>query len=417
MLAKRYSLNDVFALFSFALLILWRAINAWLLPMDGAGRIPFIFLIFSFILFAGKLDRKSLRPVVLYFVLAIYMTVNGFLKGSQYNYESSQSFMLIYNIFTAPVLMFLLAIQFRKNFDGTLRFLIGVLFVYVVLFLLNGTIDDENRLGGEINANEAALCMAICIDLLLLAYIRKVLPLGIAIILALVPFYGILATASRMAMTMSFIVVLPAFFLSSNKRNARQTFFMVIAMLAVVFLAYYVMNFTLLGQRMAETTTQSEDKVYETGTVLDVFGDRGGQYYFSWPYFLQNPITGIGLGNWRRVYFAELVAHSEYMVMYVENGLIAFILYIVFLVSLFKRVSGKARSGLMGIDKRSSFILMFMLISILFENLVLWAYNEYALFVVYSMVLAIGDKGMARRFVVVKGKEGLFEGSSLIKVK
>ena len=335
-----FSTRDWFVALSVAIAVIWKPLSTWVLGVDAAGRVPFLMIALSLILYARRILHTSFRyPLFIYCLVAVFMFVNGYLQKGHLTYPSDGVYLMFCAALQAPAIMLLVAAAAKKDFDCTVDWLILAFYAYVLLSLAFSGITHTSRYNLKINANEIALNTAILCALLLLKHFRGRLPFLPLIIFEAIPCYLIILTGSRMALAMIALVFMSAIFIGQNIRNLKSVS---ISVLLVLFFAIglgFVLKNTQIGERMLSTTTQTEEeKAVGTSTILDKFGDRGLQYFYSWPYFIENPVTGIGFKNWILYNPYKLVCHSEYMVQYVENGLAAFIPYLVFFIALLRRI-------------------------------------------------------------------------------
>ena len=328
-------------------------------------------------------------PVKLYVFVAFYMLLNGLVKGSAAAYEKDGLYLMCTNILEPVLTMMITVVLARRNFNRTVRILSIVLLLYCLICLHNAGYDESERLNVGLNANEIAIHCAICMGLLLLQFSQKKrMKSWLFVVVSLLPLYVILETGSRMALTMVIIAVLFVWLSKIDFKKPKHFLGSLIAASVIVLIGSYILNNTMIGERMMSTSEQGNELIFATGTFLDNFGDRGWPYYFSWPYFLQNPITGIGFHRWILYSPAELVFHSEYLVQYVECGLLSFIPYMVFLFWLLKMIYRKTKSSVVPTEKAMSMTLHGILLSIFFSNLVLWSYSMHVVFIVYGLIFS-----------------------------
>lgn len=387
---KSFNLREAIGLLTIALAVLWRPITIWYLHLDSAARIPLFFFLLSFILLIKEIVRYTLkRPVTLYLFVAIYMVINGFMNNSGAIYEKNGNYLILTHILEPVLSMMITIVLARKNFSQAIKWLAWILLFFCILCLKNSGYDEDDRMNAEINANEIAIHCAICFGLLLLQFIRnKGWTSWAFIIFAFIPIYIIMNTGSRMALGMAALMVLFAWVSKYGNLNLKNILLIIIFGGTLAYIGNYVLDNTMIGNRLMATTEQGEELEMATGTVLDYYGDRGLQYYYSWPYFLDNPFTGIGFHKWQLYSPTEHVCHSEYMVQYVECGLIAFIPYVLFLLSLFKILFSKFRRRRVKKQRATSIILIALLLSIVFSNTVLWSYNIHAVFIIFGIAFA-----------------------------
>ena len=385
-----FSARDWFIALSVAIAINWKPLTTWVLGVDAAGRVPFLLIALSLILYARRILRTSFRfPLVVYCLVAVYMFINGYIRQGYLTYPADGVYLMFCAALQAPAIMLLVAAQARKDYDTTVDWLTLALYAYVLLSLFCSGITRTSRYNLEINANEIALYTAILSALLLLKHFRGRLPFIPLLLLEAVPVYVIILTGSRMALAMIALLFAFAIFIRQNIKNVRSVAISVLLTGVFALGMAYVLKNTQIGARMLGTTTQTEqEKAVGTSSILDTFGDRGLQYFYSWPYFVENPIFGIGFKNWILYNPYKLVCHSEYMVQYVENGLLAFIPYMIFFLSLLVKAWKGRRSEDRRI-RRSALLLFATMLAISFSNSVLWSHDQFCVFVIYALCFSL----------------------------
>lgn len=395
------------ALLTIFIVPLWAPINKWIIRIDGAGRVPLFMLLITMLLLGDKTQSVLFkRPVLYYLCFAIFVFINGILKQSYLTFEDASIYLIFYWLFTPIMYMVIIAVALKMSFSVTLKWLTLSFFVYCLLCCFWGTMQDTGRLGGDINSNSMALYGVFCFFCLLLQYICNYRSFFSLLLFSLVPVLLIVFTGSRTA----FVILLIVAFLSVPffyKKGDIKTFLMIFgATVSIVIGGLYVINHTVLGERLMTSTTQMEDHSFATGTILDKFGDRGIQYYLSWPYFKQHPFGGLGLNNWRRVSGQPYVFHSEWLVQYCENGLCGLFLYLLFYISLLHRMTVSQKfDGAREVKIRG--VVKYILYSIFLLNFVSWTYDSYCVFAFYAVAVRLSNKkcfisyGKAIRFHVL----------------
>lgn len=392
--------NSSFLVHSFVILLIeiWQPVNTILFHIDGAGRIPLILLILSLLLTINAIIHISLhKPLIIYLVLAIYMFVNGMIKGGWEHYESYESsgvYLLFFRIFMAPFYMFLVAKMAFYDFNKTLKVVTWGFLLYCIICLLGAgeSHAHEGRLGEAINANEIGLVAAILFIVVLLQYIRGSFSLFYFIAFSAISLFTIFETGSRMAISMVIIVAVLVLLFTQKNYKLHSLFYMIVSLLIGYFVIRYIMDNTLLGARFQTTSQEMEFSELATGTFLDKFGDRGLQYYYSWPFFTRNILTGIGFDNWADYNpIGSYRFHSEYLVQYCECGLIGISLYLYFLISLFHRLL-KVWFSQTGYFRKTLKVLFFGLLAIAVANFVIWTHNSVAVFAIFALSYAASYK-------------------------
>ena len=386
------SLGFKFSCFVAFIVPLWKPINRWVIGIDGAGRVPLLLMLLSCVFLGSGIGKVSLKkPLTLYILFAFYILINGLVQESYLNYEGNGIYVMSVNILCPVLYLLVVSCIAYYDFDKTLKWITWSFLLYCILCLFFGQMTAEDRLGGDLNSNGMATYADFAFICILLQYMRGNRSLFSMLILSIIPIVLIVMTGSRTGFLLLVLIAFLSVLLFYRKGNAVSVLFMVAIAVVLVGGFLYVTSNTLLGERLKGSSTQLEGNLYETGTIIDKFGDRGPQYYWSWPYFLEHPIFGIGLNNWRKVSDFLYVFHSEWLVQYVENGLVALTTYLLFYFSLiFNSLS--VSSQLQGSDKRTLRVLEFALASVFLLNFVSWTYNAYCVFAIYSMVYAFSKQ-------------------------
>ena len=100
----------------------------------------------------------------------------------------------------------------------------------------------------------------------------------------------------------------------------------------------YILDKTVLGERIMQSKDYDDEFYAETGTILDYLGDRSIYYIVGWSNFLENPITGIGLFNYINYNKSEFPLHSEYLTHLTEGGIVGAFIYLLFIGGLLKYI-------------------------------------------------------------------------------
>lgn len=381
------SFKQKFALLAVIFRVIWPPLQVWYIHADGAGMISFYILLAAFLVNFSEIKSTAWsKPLTIYAILAVYMMLNGLLMGSAEMYPKGGDWIIVTHLLTPIMSMMIIATCASKSFDKTVKWMAYGLTIYCLLCLRNSAMDDEERLNAEINANEIALSASIGYGLYLLLYIRQAISTKLAF-LAIIPAYIIILTGSRMGLAMIAILSFGMSAMKFDFKNAANIFRALTLTGILVAISIYILNNTVIGERMMGTTTDHKELIFETGTILDYYGDRGLQYYFSWPVFLEHPIFGIGFHQWQKYNPTEHVCHSEYMVQYVECGVVAFVLFCTFWFKLLKS-SYAFRRNSNDLQKKSITCLLIMLLAIIYSNSVLWSYNMICVFTVYALAFA-----------------------------
>lgn len=382
------------------LAVTWLPIQAGLLPFDGAGRIPFLMMTMGVLLVLPSCWRLFFKgPSLVYFLLAVYMFINAMAKGCVAEMGGTV-FAVVSGVFGSLLFMWLLMYLYRCNVNNTLDVLQLAFLLYCLLCLFTNGLSGD-RLGTLVNANTIALNAVFSVFVSCFSYLRKHITSTRLACYVVLPLFMIMRSGSRTAFLVFAVTMFYLLILSSRRHGKSRNSILKYAFAVIAAAALFVVTvkFSMVGERVMTTTTQVEGSVSETGTILDIFGDRGLQYYLSWSYFMDNMLTGIGLRKWLTVGITGLVFHSEYLVQYCENGLVGFTLYMTFIVSLFVHMhrSRKAARDSGSSDMAYLSFVTLSLVMIVIINFFYWTYDQYYVFVSYAIATSCGLDAKAQR--------------------
>lgn len=382
-----FNIKQKFTLLAVIFRLIWSPLQVWYIHADGAGMLSFYLLLAAFIVSFREIKITAWsKPLTIYAILAVYMMLNGLLMGSAEMYPKGGDWIIVTHLLTPIMSMMIIANCASNDFDKTAKWMAYGLTIYCLLCLRNSAMDDQGRLNAEINANEIALSAAIGYGLYLLLYLRQTISTKL-LLLAIIPAFLIVLTGSRMGLAMIALMSFSMAALKFDFKNATNLVGALILTVLLVGVSVYILDNTVIGERMMGTTTDHEELKFETGTILDYYGDRGFQYYFSWPVFLEHPIFGVGFHQWRKYSPTGHVCHSEYMVQYVECGFVAFLLFLAFWYQMMKNLN-YYRKITQEDEKKTVQFLIVILVSIIYSNSVLWSYNMICVFTIYALAYA-----------------------------
>lgn len=380
--------------------IIWTPLQTVLFQVDSAGRVVSVLTIFAVFLNASDINKLCFRkPMSYYLLLAPYMFINGLVNNSQLLYDTGFKgvFVMFNTIFMATMVMLLTVVLCHRNFNKTLNCISIAILLYCLMCVFSGSmtqyLDEGERLESVVNINEVALMLAVAFSFVLIQYLRGQIILTVFIIISAFLLVVNVLTGSRMGFGMTSIIIVVSILLLRNKRSVSSTVVTVLLLVIGYFLLNFVMDNTYVGERMMETSTQIENNTYASGTIFDKYGDRGIQYYLSWPFFLQHPIFGIGFHQWIKYSPTGHISHSEFMVQYLECGLVAFVLYLLFFIGITSKLRRNWKY-LGSIDLKTAKVLYATMLAIAFGNTVLWTYNCRGIFAIYGLAFAIIIKSL-----------------------
>lgn len=358
--------------------------------VGGPGRKSFtsILYIAVFCKFLPNRDFRKIAfssPMLVWIALAVYHTTNAFIKHvPDFDFPDVLVIMKIYC--SIVIFSYLLTTDFKR----TLKYIFYALATWLTIGLFYAGYNPGERLAGEgliaVQFGKNAAVMGICGIYLAIFNYKQLIGVAIRLIY---PMLFILLSQTRQALGMIAIQFAGFYiaFIMQFKTNFRS-----IVLLAIgIFFAYngytYLMDETGLGSRIQDDIEKADisqqREIYSTGTAFDyIAGERIYYYVVGTEIFKEHPLTGIGLTNFRPYTGGNYPMHVEWMVHLTEGGIIAFVLYITFLVLLFKTI-------LKSHERRPmKFMRCFTLCVVLFSACFASSYGQETPVILYSIILS-----------------------------
>lgn len=370
-----------------AYVVLWPLISTLFLPIDAAGRMYMILASAVIILNINKRLFVSIikyAPIAIWLYWSIYVAVVWLIIGKNSTNLNSSEFIFL-KIFLPLISLIVSCYETYKNPHKFIVFLLYLFLIYSIIGVLFERGSDVSwERGGAILGNSLPLTtVCACFIASLCEYkgwIKKEL-LYICFAIALI---SIVTTATRKAFFALFIIVNVWYFAKNPKIGIGGMIKFLLFAIVIYIVSMFVINNTLLGERLSEVSTSENKFNTSSNALLDFLGDRALFYIEGWEFFLENPIFGIGLRNFMVDFGYEHPIHSEYMVQIAETGIIGTTLYIIFYVLIIKLILKTRR------NKSSSKIHLIMLgfiCTILFISLTSWTYEFSRYYVIFGLII------------------------------
>ena len=264
---------------------------------------------------------------VLWLFLIFYHTINSIFHHVSYSAGFLLMFLRMFDIY----LLFMMCAYcyLIDKVKYCLNMLWGFsIFLVLTLFVTGRGDGDYERLTGSINATQIGQTAGCALFMAVLTKYTSNLSYSKFSLFVILPVIVTLLAGSRNGLTLIGLAFISLVFANFFYRLSSKTIFLIlIGSIGLYYAADYVLNNTMVGERMLATDEQHEINNLATGTFLDYFGDRGVFYYYGWQFFTDSPIFGIGLWNFRNLYLYDIPLHSEYMIHLCEGGLIGFSIY------------------------------------------------------------------------------------------
>lgn len=394
-------------------IIVWTPIN-FIINMDAMGRLKMILTIVTFVILYNNdsVYRRCLKNggMKILVLLVGYMICNYLIlyipsRVARPGEQLVQVFNLIYPVITASVVIYEI---YKKRESRLYNVIIFAYYLWTILLLgfNNGMSEQSGRLTIQgIDGNDFAFVGCIIVFLIYIKCLKYNMSVVKGIILSIMPIILIVLSGSRTAFGCVVMIVATMMIVLVRHLDAKK--FMVILILSVIAGGglFYVMENTTLGERLSDTSTQSKNGDMETGTFVDVLGDRGPFYYYGFMKFTEEPVHGIGLTNFSKLRVwgwgsTGLVCHSEYMVQLSECGIIGFILYVSFLCSLWYRIC-KASLRKLIVPRPWLYCGLGMVV---FIPLFFWTYDRLYIFIIYGIIIGYTQHVQIYSKITVRNK-------------
>lgn len=385
-LIKAYNLFYIF------MAIIWQPFQIYILKVDGAGRAIMVLSILAIVLNLYEFWKQKKVFTSLAFicwtVLLCYSMWNAFNKG--FYAENGTFVFLRNNFFDTFVLLLIMMLELKESKYLCLWVIWLALGVYLLVGLPSFIQNPQERFSVEGIGNLYPLNTVAFLFVSSVLFVEEKLKLPF-FVAAIVAASGIiLLSGTRKAFGAEVIILLGVVLTNKKKRNFWAWLRILVFGGVLAFGVHYVMNNTIIGERIfeSEDNEQFYVQLVKNEQVNDflmvLLGDRAGQYEVGIELFHEHFWTGIGLTNYGDIAGSDMVLHSEYMVQLCENGIIGFVLLMLFYVII---IVGFIKSRIQTGSKKLN-VVLFGLFAVLFINLTAWTYCQTYIMVFYAIVFS-----------------------------
>lgn len=396
---------SLFNLFYIFVCIIWPPLQLFILGVDGAGRSIVLLSVLAIFLNLpefGKHKEAFYTPAfICWALLIVYSLINALAHGSTSEFGR---FSFLKENFFSPFIFLVIAMQeLHRNRIKALKVIWWALGVFLLIGIPFITLSQQNRfvvLGlGNFFSLQAVAFLFVSAILLVEKRIRTLPFIGLALIASVI----ILFSGTRKAFGAE-VIILSGLVLSlgTNKGPVSVLKAIIFGALLLVGINYALHN-SVVGKRIDETIAvegvveggsfvvgkipPSEAQLVEDQHVNDILvgllDDRAIQYELGLALFRMDFWTGIGIGNFTEVSGFPYRLHTEYIVQLCENGIIGFVLLILFYVFIYSAL----RKNKTDENARIMIMAFFGLLAILFINFTAWTYCTSYAMIVYAIVL------------------------------
>ena len=328
-------------------------------------------------------------PVVIWGIWIAYSLVNWYFFSEVRN-PSLYEPLYTLKRFMLPISMLIIAyFEGNRNLNKLLKFILMIMSLYIIIGLVfqNSAVgvSIEER-GGELLGNELPLVACVMSFFAFLAYRRRMIPFWIVVFLNVLVLTAIFSMATRKALGAWLIIFVFSVMASVSNRKPSTIIVMILVVLGLYWGYGYVMDNTIMGQRMGMIEYASSGYLNDNSSLfLRAMGDRAIFYTSGWKLFTENPINGIGITNFVAYNLSDNRIHSEYMVELCENGILGTMLYVVFMLSIINSVFRSFRYE----QREIVMVCLGGMVAILFISFYAWTYDVVYYFLLYGVVLSV----------------------------
>ncbi len=332
----------MFILLALFVSVTWQALSGFVLHFDGAARVPTCLILtagITAIFVFPPLSTEARKSLTVLGLLLVYHIVNLILQENNISSFNENLLDLSLAFLNQWMFFFVLLHAFRLIPRQTIRVLIFGFVLIVLLYLqvnlvkYEGT-EFERSTSTVINANNLAF---ICIGLLCLLSCmflqKRIRPLPF-LCLVLGVIYVQIGTACRTA----FICLLPlsigvAWSSFKNISVKKRGLFLTICIALFALTASFVEDSSVY-RRLQNRENEYLLPELENSRLVWIFGERAIYFVRGYKVFEENPVFGVGYGNYGIYADSKFRNHVEYMAQLSEGGIVGELLYLCFLVTL-----------------------------------------------------------------------------------
>ena len=390
-----------FNIFYLFFVVLWPLIRgSFFSGFDAAERIGWIMMAGAVFFNWSHLFRVP-KVMLVWGVWIFYNIIITQFKG----YQMETPYIIwVLNVLIKPFVTLLVTYYaFRQNGDKTLKYLFYCWLVFVVLGMVTMEESTKDVLGEEVarqsnvlgnsyvNSSVFLLTFAFC------AQYKKIISNKIFLIACAIEVIAILLSGSRKGLSSVFIIFVISYIGRNPNMGMKQLFRVGVIAFAAYWVLQLIIQYSTAGYRFRAGMETSD---YADNWFLQLMGDRGFMYYYGWELFLDNPLTGIGLTNFRWSNpIRDLAMHSEYMVQLCECGIIGAYLFLSFYLGMTNRIKNLFSNIE---NKQVAFSLLATILGVLLMNFFAWSYSIVWFFVFFGFIFAYYDNAKQLKNQTIK---------------
>lgn len=396
MLLRNYN-NKIF-IFNLCCLyvfLLWSVVTRLIIKMDNFAQAPQSIAVVLCILYNIMYNKSFIKhikesPTKIWVIWFVYTAINISIQGQITPLESPPLYKLILQLLLMPTLTMIITIDLYIKDEKRTLFHLVILFVSIAILTLKfDTVNDDwgtqsvDRFGTAMG-NSAALNMVVFCFIIAIIWSKKYIKTKYLIVFLLMAITLVMMIQTRKALMAIFIIIAFSYLTKINLNNPSSWIKIIFAYIFCLLLVNIILDYTAIGERYS----QIQDEINENPTgiaILDLVGDRALHYYLGWFIFTDNPIFGIGIKN--APYYSHLpyIFHTEYITQLSEGGIIGFMLFSFFILSITHRIIKGYKQNR---NKDIMIISLGGISAILFLCLTAWIYDQPHYFILFGIIIA-----------------------------
>ncbi len=359
-----------------------------LLDVDGAGNIGLLIALLSLVVNLNNTAFQRLfyldKSILIWGCWCIYVSIVWWIIGMNDTGAPSYTFLWV-TVFMAFYSMIVSSYEIMHNTKRTTLLLMCFLIVYQIIGtyieLKTGVLDEDKRtfiIGNTLSLSACSLAFISCFS-----NMNKWLSTKKLIAIIIFASISIFLLSTRKAFVGIFIILF-FWLISKYKLLTLKRIPLLLLFFYIIYeIIIYVIENTEIGQRFLLLEEENRFNTTDYGW-LNFLGDRAYYYIEGWRLFLDHPIWGIGIRNFKAVVDGDYVIHSEYMVQLCECGIVGTLMFIMFYLSLFRRIWTTRRAV-----KWMFYSFISWMVFMLFIDVTAWTYQFSSFFVCFGIIIGV----------------------------
>lgn len=269
-------------------------------------------------------------------------------------------------IFICIGIFFAVGVFFQYLFPDLYNTFVFPLFINSAADFIESSITNEFGFSGFSPQTGTTAYLLLISQSVLLAfrYEDSIFEKGILRLIILILFVlAIFLTGKRMPSMISVALLLSSFFINKYRNKTLNIIILLLLFsLCYLFFSYFTEHMNQFSDNMFVKRFVSSLNSASTGD--DITSGRSDLYKRAWLLFSQEPIIGIGAGNFKEIGNMGTSVHNTYLQVLCEEGILRFPFFIIPLLTIFVKTIDKLRK--MNQIKMKGFLILSLFIQFVF---------------------------------------------------